>query len=285
MKQIQLLITCLLIAHFSNGQAKGFLGKENFIAVSVPMHVEMSNARFSEYIYDKSSDLIEYQYGFKFNKLISLGLNAEYYRILTKRTGFGIEFNYFRRNAFFKSYQDNIFNDQGTTNNTLNYRFAIPRLNVYTYKAYYTYASSTSFLPIGARHKLAVGYQNFNLNHNNVFYQTSVGSTINEVKRLENIPEGLEYSYNAIELSYGATFSYPLSESLFLDLGFDFRYHIFLNNEQENEAQNELMQSNSHDHETLILQKIHDPFNTIDYKSMRYLWDMVSFKIGVSFAF
>ena len=282
MKYIQLIIVCLLITHYSSGQAKGFLGKENFFAISIPVHIEASRALSYSYIYDKSQESIRRPISFSFSRLFTLGLNAEYYRVLSKRAGVGAEFNYFRRNLFYKS---NTF-----FGNSLDYTFTTPRANVYTYRTFFTYSSSTSFLPIGARHKLSIGYQNFVLNPNSVYIQYNNHSGLgNEVVQIENVPDGLKNNFNVIEFSYGATFSYPMSESLFLDLGFDFRFHWFLIDEerlnQQNIANKEIIDNANDLQHPHALRTLYNSESTEIRKSIIHLYDMLSFKVGISYAF
>ncbi len=279
MKRIYFILIIILFNLSANTQIKGFLGKENFIAISMPIHIEIASFLRTYSKYDKSNEQIIQHYDGDFSKLFSLGFNAEYYRILSRKSGIGLEYNYFRRSLFLYDY-----GDFGS------YSFTVPRANVSTYKAYYTYSAQTSFLPIGIRHKLALGYQLFNLRTSSIFYQEhSFSSEVKPVIQLEDVPEGLEKSYKAIEFSYGATFSYAFSESMFFDVGLDLRIPFFLNNQesfQERKIQNtEILAGQPQSIKKKVLEDIykHNSQNE-GLKGGRFL-DMLSFKIGISYAF
>ena len=289
MKNIFLSSLFILLAIQIHAQAKGYLGKENFIAVSIPIHLEFTNALGENPTYNKKEDQIESPYGIQLAKLFSLGLNAEYYRILSRRAGVGVEFNYFNRNGISKARQYSEF-DYEEAGNILTYIFTNPRMAVTTYKGYFTYSSSTSFLPIGVRHKLGIGLQNYNIRPSSVYYQDiSNHSTPEPVIRLEDVPEGLKKSYSAIEFSYGASFSYAISEFLFIDLGFDFRFPYFNINEEvfqeRRDQNNEILATQPESMKKFVMEKVYNGSHYYEENRFAALYDMLSFKIGISYAF
>lgn len=226
-----ILITLFTFVNFLNcfsQKPPGYIGKQNILGLSFTGSMRVLSGMNNGYLKtvyepdEDNNDLIGARH------ILRGGINAEYFRITGRNIGFGLKFQYNRvglsSGVDLRSFEHSESNFPTTYYvNTTSAEF-----KSYAIKPTIVFNSKPGFLPIGLRHTISIGPRFVSLNTNkDYFYETEYddfGFPIVAKPELINKPnEDFSNKLNGIDIGYNGSITYPISNSLIFEIGYEFR--------------------------------------------------------------
>ena len=287
-----LLLSTLAMNILAQEEPSGFLGKKHLFSLNASGSFRILPLIGPESSTDRDQ-FNEATNTFDFEpNLLRSSINASYLFITKRNKGFGLMYHYeVFRSSYTNSYITGMHDFYGNTV-TIN-RIESPEFTSHAIKPNYIWTAKTSFLPVGFRGILGLGPRFVSLNTNRDYHVLATALvpntnyTSSEIYKISEMPEEVNVSFTAIELSYNGIIAYPITKSLMIEFGFAFRTAYTLsyeNNLAENQAYYNNLDIEMDDYETFI-NKTFYAFDYTDMVKMENWRNVFSMNLGLSFAF
>ena len=312
-----LLVLCIVFIHklSSSQQPPGMLGKRSLISYNMTASTRLLPVIFGNnsgrFVYDEEEGVVDDP------NLLRFAHNFHYLYITKRHFGVGLVYNFENLNIPSTSNLSNVQLQYPLSGSSFMMTMGIidkmetPTFTSHTIKPSIMWTAKQSFLPVGFRNILGFGPRFTNISSRRPvyvsvleypdFFQDNVGLEEAVYKFPENnIPEEIDLSNTAWELSYQGLISYPVTKNLMIELGFTLRT-AFGNSMDENVTNNrEFLQNrldnyiesvtpdNPLDPERALRLKIEENYYGFDYSeaiSRENLFSVFSMQFGLAFAF
>ncbi len=233
---IKIFITVffILICYVSFSQ-KGYLGRKNYIGITGMFNVPVFSGAFNEKaFYNVRGEMKKKKDWFDF------GATIEYYRIVKKRLGIGVEitnrrFEVLSDKSYANSFYDDVF---GNYVQKTGLRLEPVKLNYFAFIPQFVVAPKMNHVGTGISHKIGIGYSLSKVRNTSHYYSINEFSETNSENQ-NWTPSDKYYldqnwkSFEAITLMYGLSLDVPITDLIHVYGGFNYYLNLYLRPSEE----------------------------------------------------
>lgn len=227
-----ILITFLSISHYHAQKPPGFIGKRNILALNFTGSMRIISGGVSDSYQKTEYNIKKDSYSLITSRnLFRSGINGEYFRITGRNIGFGLKFQYNKISLSSGSDLRSFDHADSSFSTTYYINSSSAVFNSYAFKPSIVFNSKPGFLPIGLRHTISIGALFASLNTNkDYFYELQYDETgfpsDDNPEIIAKPDEDFSNKFSGIDIGYNGSITYPISNALMFEVGYEFRLSI-----------------------------------------------------------